>query len=322
VLTVAAFAFLGAYLFALNTLVRAVATFDLSPLTFTRLCVHVVIGVAGAITLFRAFPDLITMLPPLENVPIVNTLDADGLPFTWYAAAFILGLLPDLAVNELISRFQNLQGSKIRDNSLLASTKSISPEVIDGIDFFIRFRLQQADIYEVQHLAVANPIMLFVETPYGIYQCIDWVAQAQLCTVVGPERFLALRSFNIRTVFDVERAILGEKTTSQLRRLVGALMFTIPPEQPKRAWRFWDLRKATNPGLVGSTEFGDYVAQLLGEIPTDQRGRPMPDSPDQTLIHFANIVLDDLHVHRLRDIWLLIESRLKRSGRLLPDSIT
>jgi hypothetical protein len=309
VLTVAAFAFLGAYVFALNTLARAVSTFDLSPLTFVRLAVHVAIGVAGTVVVYRTFPNLSDV--PLTK-PVVASLlgDSKDLPGSWYLTAFIFGLVPDLVVNWMIGRAQNLQGAKTQDSGLLASTKSVSPEVIDGIDYFIRFRLQQANIFEVHHLAVANPIMLFVETPYGIYECIDWVGQAQLCTVVGPERFLALRGFNIRTIFDLERAMLGAGTTSQIRRLIGAIMFSTPPEPSPRTWVFWEQRKNLRTGGIGSSQFGAFAAELLGETPIDTTPALRADDPDRSLTHFVRIIIDDLHVHRLRDIWMSLQKRL------------
>lgn len=310
VLTVAGFAFLGAYVFSLGVMARAVSTFDLSPLTIVRLAINIVTGVAGVVVAYRAFPDLGGLTPEAFDKAIST------LP---YAFAFVAGMVPDIIINKVIGEVQNLDGAKTFDNGVLAATKSTSPEVIDGIDFFVRFRLQQANIFEVQHLAVANPIMLFVETPYGIYQCIDWVAQAQLCTIVGPDRFLAMRSFNIRTIFDVERALLSEYTTSQLRRLVATLMFSAPSAPPASAWAFWGLDKPGQRGTVGSAAFGEYIAKLLTEPPTGADGAPIDDNPDQTIKHLGRIITDDLHVHRLRDVWLLIQSRLG-AGDALPDS--
>lgn len=313
VITVAAFAFLGAYAFVLNALVRAVATFDLSPLTLVRLAVHVAVAVAGVVVAYRAFPDLSGVVPDIGKV--------NGLSPGWYLTAFIAGMTPDLIINWLIGRAQNLQGAKVQDNRILMSAKSVSPEVIDGIDYFIRFRLQQANIFEVHHLAMANPIMLFVETPYGVYQCIDWVAQAQLCTVVGPERFLALREFNIRTIFDLERAIFGRETTSQVRRLIGAIIFSTPPEVSARAWIFWDRHKELRTAGIGSAQFGDFVAELLAEAPVNVTGGAQEKDADRTLVHLVRIILDDLHVHRLRDIWISIRERLGDSLSL-PDSVS
>jgi hypothetical protein len=96
--------------------------------------------------------------------------------------------------------------------------------VLDVVDFFIEFRLEEANIFDVQNLAASNPIMLHVESPYGIYQTIDWVAQAQLCTTVGAERFLLLKRFNIRTIFDLERAVLGLNAPAELKLIIGTIL--------------------------------------------------------------------------------------------------
>lgn len=324
VLTVAVVAFVGAYCFSLGTIARAVATFDLSPFSMLRLAVNMVIGVAGAVIAYRGIPDLPGVAP------------STTLPRAWILCAFVAGLVPDLIINFLNRQAQDMLGGKATDTSILKDTPSVSPELIDGIDFYIRFRLQQANIYEVQSLAVANPIMLFVETPYGLYQCIDWVAQAQLCTIVGPQRFLMMRRYNLRTIFDVERAILSEYTTSQLRRFVVALMMSPPPAR-KAAWSFWGGGGAASPTesppesppggddataypAIDTPAFGKYIMDLFCEPAIGPWGEVIAHDPDRTLKHLGRLVVDDLHVHRLRDVWLLVQQRLGLTGDALPDS--
>ena len=76
--------------------------------------------------------------------------------------------------------------------------RSFPLDLIDGIDPSIKFRLNQLEISDVQNLATINPIMLYVESPYGLVEIIDWIAQAQLLAELGPERFLEARAAGVR----------------------------------------------------------------------------------------------------------------------------
>jgi hypothetical protein len=167
---------------------------------------------------------------------------------------------------------------------VFASAKSNPVEIIDGIDSSIQHRLEEFNIYDVQNLATANPIMLFVETPYGVYQTIDWVVQAQLCCVVGADSFLRLRAMNIRTIFDLEWAALGRQSTPQFRQAVAAALYAgAAPETRQHLQR---------PAAAGQPEAAPR------------------EFDDASIIHAVHIALDDLHVHRLRQIWTAIESKL------------
>ncbi|MCB6179096.1 hypothetical protein LHP98_13305 [Rhodobacter sp. Har01] len=78
------------------------------------------------------------------------------------------------------------------------------------------FRLEKANIHDVQNLATDNPVMRHIESPLGIYQTVGRVAQAQLSTLVGPERFLAPKTLNTRAIFDLRRAVCGDGATGVL----------------------------------------------------------------------------------------------------------
>ena len=217
-------AFVGGYLFTSLLFLRALATFDLSPLTWLRGTIYFVAGIVCAVFLFVGAPTLLTGVGDIAKAP----KPISGL---WIVGAFLLGFTPDLALNAMTSLVQRTLRIKRTDDRLIAASKSMPLEMIDGIDVLTRFRLQESNIFEVQNLAVSNPVMLFVETPYGIYQVIDWVAQAQLCIAVGPERFLDMQRHGIRTIFDLERMVLSAYSTSQLRRYVANLLLASIPDR-------------------------------------------------------------------------------------------
>ncbi len=160
--------------------------------------------------------------------------------------------------------------------------------MIMGIDAFMKLRLSEFEIEDVQNLATINPIQIFVETPYGLYEVIDWVAQAQLILAVGSARTLRLRKLNIRTIFDLEKAL---DSPSLSRRLFNALLDDPASADPALPPATGADVKPHRPLRPGSSEF---VLDQAVEIDA-----------------LISIIRDDLHVQRLRQIWDVIGDQLK-----------
>lgn len=406
-LTVALFAFAGAYFYSLRLMLRAVAVFDLSPVTFLRAFVHVVMAMLLAVVVYRGIPtqtitdsarkvatwvgvesrpqdtargspqnpqgseaplaadgrgvqtgfsrqadsgirqtlpthpgtmslrNLVPGSPECvekveqykfdleqynkaigkqsepQKLPAGTEDPGNGVYPLWLLVAFAFGFLPDAALQYLLQR--GGVTFKARFNELENYTKLIPLTVLDGIDHFIAFRLEESNIFDVQNLATSNPIMLHIESPFGIYETIDWVAQAQLCTVVGPERFLLLKGLNIRTVFDLERAVCPVYRSNT---------DGTPELQPDGPRTLPDTALTLAIGRIlfaNSTREHDVWARLAAS----RNGRRMPfvDPPDADLVGMTRavvtLIIDDLHVHRLRQIWRNIALRLGRENAFL-----
>ena len=122
--------------------------------------------------------------------------------------AFVGAYMPDDILRYFLS-LSSIRQLKQERSDFGREIESIPIEVLDGIDSKVRYRLSDFHIESVQNLASANPLMLFVETPYGFYETLDWVSQAQLCASVGPDAIFKLWKLGIRTIFDLERAALS-----------------------------------------------------------------------------------------------------------------
>jgi hypothetical protein len=323
---IAGLAFAGAFLAAIRGFTRGLAAFDLSPITFLRYTVETIVSVVFIVAAYRAIPDPTlgirivaesgvatpSQTPAPQQLPDVSRI--------WLILAPVLGYLPDSASKFVLLRLQSLISWVKMDDDRFNKVTRITPlDALDGIDYATRFRLQESGIYDVQGLATYNPIMLHIETPYGIYQSVDWVAQAQLCHLVGLEKFLILRELQIRTIFDLERAIDFRKTGSDVSDspeefdllLAGVL---IAPTQNLRdvcniggtSLLMVDqrtIRQAANPD-----EFCRWFRENLGVTTTEVKAR---------VEHMMGWIADDLHVRRLRRIWQEISDSLgERSKRL------
>ena len=268
---VAAFGFLGAYVTAAQYLVRQLLNYELGAIAFLRATFQLFLGVVVAVTAYRALAPVVGNLSGILGTATTAT----GAESWWLGAAFLIGLAPEAGLSWISDQLR----LRLRKRVNLASLNSalIAPlEVIDGIDSGIRFRLEEANIYDVQNLATQNPIELCVDTPYSLLQIFDWVLQAQLCTVVGGHSFDGIRTHNIRTIFDLERAVLADGAPPAYVLAIGVVLFANASEPFK-----------TRVGLNGND----------GNLTVD------------VIQHAVGVVSDDLHVHRLRSLWRRILRR-------------
>jgi hypothetical protein len=249
------YTFLGAYLWTIFYLIKRVSNFDLSPLSFLRCSAQIVFAGFVSAAVWHTG----------------NSLLGDKFVFV-AGVAFLIGWFPDLGLQYLITKYPSMQLKRITPatNELC---EELPLDCITGIDAFMKFRLAEFEIEDVQNLATINPIQLFVETPYGLYEVIDWVAQAQLILAVGASKTLQLRKLNVRTIFDLEKIahqpVLG--------RLVLKILLSGAPQ--------------SNPQQTDLDALSD-------------------DGSSDLLTNMIAVIREDLHVQRLRQIWEIIAMRL------------
>ena len=268
-LTVAAIAFLGGYVFQLRYLIRVTLNQELGALAFVRASLQIFQGMAVAVVAYRFMG---------------ATMGGESLGQGYAAAigvAFLFGMFPNLGLIKL-AKFARVRAKTV-DEDALGASKVIPLEVIEGIDAETAFRLEESNLFDVQNLAAVNPIELFAETPFSLLEIFDWVLQAQLCSNVGVRAFAVLKHHKVRTIFDLERAVLAKGAPPAYVRAIGAVIFAdASPEFRRR---------------VGLPADVDTPPAAGVEIDAD------------VVKHAVAIMADDLHIHRLRALWrLMIET--------------
>jgi hypothetical protein len=211
---VISFAFLGAYLWSIQYLIRRVANFDLSPMSFLRASAQIIFACAVA-AVFRHF------LPAAADA----TSWTDGLILL---AAFLIGFFPNAGFDYLAWKVPQLRVKRI-DPDAPDGFRAVPVDLIDGIDAVASFRLAEREIVDVQNLATENPILLCAETPYPLLEVVDWIAQAQLALEVGPRAYRRLRDIGLRTIFALERA----QGDPQLEPTVLTILYGAEPGRPQ-----------------------------------------------------------------------------------------
>jgi hypothetical protein len=191
------FAFLGAYVFALNAVLRSYVRSDLRPKSYTHIVVRIIVAVVFAWVLealFFSTPQATTG----EDVLLV--------------LAFAVGMLPET----LLVRVQELMRTFVGKRAKLPSLVERYPLTdLEGIDIYDRARLVDEGVGNIEGLAHHDipALMMYTRIPPG--RLVHWTDQAILFLHVaatgendgGAEaRLQKLKAYGIHTATDLQGA--------------------------------------------------------------------------------------------------------------------
>jgi len=181
------FAFLGAYFFSLQMLVRRFVRRDLGPNAYNAVSLRIILATLGVWVISQALGDA------------ARTRE-------FLVVAFAVGAFPDIAWQFVGSTFKKFPGV----NWALPSLKTGIPlSAIDGLTIWHEARLEEEDIENVPNLATADIVDLFLNTKFPPHRIIDWIDQAILLTYLGDDAagadaidrtpYRRLKKFGLRT---------------------------------------------------------------------------------------------------------------------------
>ena len=151
---VAKYAFVGAYIFALQSLIRRFFQSDLRPSAYASLLVRFIVALS-------------------MSVALVQILDVSRAAQA--AVAFVVGIFPAVALQALKRNAQALLGVRVR-----SATADYPLDQIDGLDLWYQDRLMEEGIEDMQNLATASLVDVMLHCRVPVNRLIDWVDQAHL----------------------------------------------------------------------------------------------------------------------------------------------
>ena len=264
---VLAFGFLGAYFFAVNSVLRSYVRGDLQPKAYSQITARVLV------------------VAVLASVVAMTELGGNRLVV---AVAFFAGIVPETVLQWTWEGVRQLRPGKAvghrraggRDNERDLMSENQPLTELDGIDLYERARLAAEGVANVEALAHGNLVDLLLQTRIPAGRLVDWADQAVLYlhtaighTALGSHRrdlFDRLRALGIRTATDLLVATHDAEGRQSLLRAIGARHLS--------AERLDLLRRA-----MGDAE---WMANLLAWRRNEQR-QPITISADRRTLSMS-----------------------------------
>ena len=164
---VLAFGFLGAYFFAVNSVLRSYVRGDLQPKAYSQITARVLV------------------VAVLASVVAMTELGGNRLVV---AVAFFAGIVPDTVLQWTWEGVRQLRPGKTvghrraggRDNERDLMSENQPLTELDGIDLYERARLAAEGVANVEALAHGNLVDLLLQTRIPAGRLVDWVDQSVL----------------------------------------------------------------------------------------------------------------------------------------------
>jgi tetratricopeptide (TPR) repeat protein len=179
--TTLSYGFLGAYVFALGSLVRQYVTDDLQQ----RYYASVVYRYLAVFVLAGLLDILFTSAP-------------SGTILT---AAFAIGFFPSMGIR-VITRLGTRALNSLVDSDLEGIEDETPLNHLQGPNAYHRDRLVLEGIDNIQNLACADIVDLMLKTRFPVEQLVDWMDQALLYLHTGAKHFPSFLEKGVRTATD------------------------------------------------------------------------------------------------------------------------
>ncbi|HJS88311.1 MAG TPA: hypothetical protein VJ779_22920 [Acetobacteraceae bacterium] len=249
------FSYLGWYVWTVSTIFSRIMTMELVAATYYSILTRLVISVCVAVALRHM----------QSALGLLDAGEAAHPHFTAEAVGFGIGLFP-LAALTVITR--QLRRMLLGD---AGRAEELSLELIQGISPFRNLRLYEVGLDNCENLAAANAVSLFLSSNLSLPEVIDWIGQAQLLVLVGPENFATLQKNGYRTSIDFQRAC-GSCARSRLAELLG---YTDA--------QLLDLQDGlkTDPNFERLTQLRERLRSAQGRSRQPARTGPQPAAPSK-----------------------------------------
>jgi hypothetical protein len=191
-------AFIGAYVYIIRILLDRINNDDLSPITYYYFAVRILVAclVAGILR---------------QSLSLFWPSGSDAQWLVLVPAGFVVGLQPDLWMVALVTKvtkyFGLTEAQREPDAANIPGRLPLS--LIEGITEPKKARLEELDLDSCHALAGHNPFLIWARTSYQLLHIVDWIAQAQLVTLVKDGGAQKLRALGIRDVFGLVTALSG-----------------------------------------------------------------------------------------------------------------
>jgi tetratricopeptide (TPR) repeat protein len=184
------FAFLGAYLFGIQELVRRYNTFDLLPQVYSSIFVRLILA-TGVVYVGAQF--ITSLLGP----------EANGATLAM-VIAFLIGIFPQRGIDWLAEKTKDVFDTKMSITSVRPLTEII------GISPWHQARLEEMGIDDAQNLAMVDIRKLLLTTQFDTQEIVNWIDQAILYVKVGT-KITTLRENYINTFYELNAKLDAHK---------------------------------------------------------------------------------------------------------------